>query len=169
MAGAADGSLAVAGGTAAAGASRWLRLRPPRLALGLTAAALAAHALLWGPDAPLGSAPFEGAALLAWGAAWVLWSWALFRRAATPIRPTAVPTAFVDGGPFGFGRNPMYLGLAAAMLGLGLIVGSPMMIAATAAFVGVVHRVHIPFEEAQLRRAFGGWYSDYAAEVPRWL
>jgi protein-S-isoprenylcysteine O-methyltransferase Ste14 len=37
------------------------------------------------------------------------------------------------------------------------------------AFAAIVRRVHIPFEEAQLRRAFGGWYSDYAATVRRWL
>ena len=30
-------------------------------------------------------------------------------------------------------------------------------------------RVRILFEQAQLKRAFGGWYSDYAAETPRWF
>jgi protein-S-isoprenylcysteine O-methyltransferase Ste14 len=30
-------------------------------------------------------------------------------------------------------------------------------------------RVEIPAEEARLRRHFGGWYSDYAAQVRRWM
>jgi protein-S-isoprenylcysteine O-methyltransferase Ste14 len=32
-----------------------------------------------------------------------------------------------------------------------------------------VAAVHVPHEEAALRRAFGGWYSDYAARVRRWI
>jgi protein-S-isoprenylcysteine O-methyltransferase Ste14 len=29
--------------------------------------------------------------------------------------------------------------------------------------------VHIPFEEAKMRRQFGAAYGDYAARVRRWL
>ena len=30
-------------------------------------------------------------------------------------------------------------------------------------------RVLTPAEEARLRQRFGGWYSDYAAQVRRWV
>ena len=57
----------------------------------------------------------------------------------------------------------MYLGMVAMMLGMGLATGVPFMAIAALNFVVIVATVHIPHEEAQMRRAFGGWYSDYAA------
>lgn len=149
--------------------ARAVSLRPPLLALGLAGLALALHAALWGAAAPLGRVPALGGPLLALGLTWMLWAAALFRRAGTTIRPTGRPAVLVDEGPFRFGRNPMYLGMAAALLGLGLLLGSPLVAASALAFAAVLDRVHIPFEEAQLRRQFGGWYSDYAAEVRRWF
>ena len=77
--------------------------------------------------------------------------------------------ALVDEGPFRYSRNPMALGTAGAMLGLGLALGAPLMAAAALALITVLHWLHIPQEEAELQRAFGGWYSDYAATVRRWL
>jgi protein-S-isoprenylcysteine O-methyltransferase Ste14 len=87
----------------------------------------------------------------------------------TPLPPTARPTMLVDEGPFRFGRNPMYLGIAVAMVGVGVAAGVPLMAVAAANFVAIVATVHIPHEEAQMRHVFGGWYSDYAASVRRWL
>ncbi|WP_284616548.1 methyltransferase family protein [Aquabacterium humicola] len=148
---------------------RWVTLRPPRIAQALMAAAVALHAALWGIEAPLGRLPAVGALIAAAGAAWVLWAWWCFRRAATPVLPTAEPRVLVDEGPFRYGRNPMYLGLALVITGGGVALGSPLLALAAVAFVLIVDRLHIPFEEARLRRRFGGWYSDYAADVRRWI
>jgi protein-S-isoprenylcysteine O-methyltransferase Ste14 len=135
---------------------------PGRLALGLTAAALAGHASVWGLQAPLGRQVEWGALLLAAGLAWAFW-------AAWALRAKGRPAVFVDEGPFRLGRHPMYLGMATALLGLSLLLGVPLLAAAALAFAAVVHHVHIPQEEAQLRRHFGGWYSDYASSVRRWF
>lgn len=172
MAGAADPSrarLPAASPGGASAASRWLRLRPPRIARALTLLALLAHVALWGLTAPWGRSVVGGMALVAAGLGWMLWAWWCFRRADTPIRPTAMPTQLVDHGPFAFGRNPMYLGMTVALLGIGVALGVPFMTVAAALFVLIVQRVHIPHEEAQLQSAFGGWYSDYAATVRRWF
>jgi protein-S-isoprenylcysteine O-methyltransferase Ste14 len=147
----------------------WLHVRPPRIAQGLALLALMGHVAVWGFEAPFGRSTLGGAALLAAGLGWMLWAAWMFRQAATTIRPTAVPSILVDEGPYRYGRNPMYLGMTVALLGVGLALGAPFMAVAAVAFAVIVHRVHIPFEEAQLRRAFGGWYSDYAATVRRWL
>lgn len=149
--------------------SRWVRFRPPRIAQALTVLALAVHAAIWGVAAPFGRSVAAGATLLALGLGWMIWAWARFRTAGTPIPPTARPRRLVDDGPFAVGRNPMYLGIVVAMLGLAVLLGVPTLAAAALAFALVVQRVHIPFEEARLREAFGGWYSDYAAAVRRWL
>jgi protein-S-isoprenylcysteine O-methyltransferase Ste14 len=167
-----------AGGDAGAGAQvaaverlreRVLGWRPPRIALAFTLAALVLHGLTFGVAAPWGRSPLPGIGLAAAGLAWMTWAWALFRRAGTPLPPTLRPRVFVDEGPFAFGRNPMYLGITAALSGLALALGAPFVALAAAAFAGTVAAVHVPHEEAALRRAFGGWYSDYAARVRRWI
>lgn len=145
------------------------RLRPPLLAAGFAATAGALHALTLGTAAPLGRAPLAGGLLAAAGLAWLLWAAWLFRRAGTTLRPWGQPVVLVEEGPYRLGRHPMYLGLVAVLLGAALGLGVPLLALAAAAFAFVVQRVHIPFEEARLRQHFGGWYSDYAARVRRWL
>ena len=149
--------------------SRWLRAKPPRIALALTVMALALHALVLREAVPWAQSIAGGVLLIAAGFAWVTWAWLAFRRAHTTILPTARPTMLVDHGPFRYGRNPMYLAMVVMMLGLGLAVGVPLMAIAALNFVAIVSSVHIPHEEAQMKRAFGGWYSDYAADVRRWF
>ena len=149
--------------------SRWLRLRPPTVARALTMIAMTLHALAFGIGAPYGRSIAGGALLIGAGFAWMAWAWWCFREARTPLPPTARPTILVDDGPYRFGRNPMYLGMVVMMLGMGLATGVPFMAVAALNFVVIVATVHIPHEEAQMRRVFGGWYSDYAATVRRWL
>jgi protein-S-isoprenylcysteine O-methyltransferase Ste14 len=149
--------------------TRWLHLRPTRIAQGLALLALMGHVAVWGFEAPFGHSTLGGAALLAAGLGWMLWAGWLFRQTGTTHRRADAPSILVDEGPYRFGRNPMYLGMTVALLGIGLALGAPFMAVAAVAFAAIVHRVHIPFEEAQLQRAFGGWYSDYAATVRRWL
>jgi protein-S-isoprenylcysteine O-methyltransferase Ste14 len=148
---------------------RGVRVRPPWLAKALVAAALGAHAALWGTDAPLGRALALGTALALLGIGWTLWgAWAL-RRAGTPVALRAEPRVFVDDGPYRFGRHPMYLGITIAIGGSALALGSPLLMLAAGVFWFLVARLHVPHEEAMLRQRFGGWYSDYAADVRRWL
>jgi protein-S-isoprenylcysteine O-methyltransferase Ste14 len=149
--------------------SRWLRLRPPTLARVLTVIAMGLHALAFGIDAPFGRSIAGGALVMSASFVWMAWAWWCFRQAGTPLLPTAQPTRLVDEGPYRFGRNPMVLGMVVMMLGMGLASGVPFMAVAALNFVVIVAAVHIPHEEAQLQRAFGGWYSDYAASVRRWI
>lgn len=157
------------GAAALALPARWLRLRPPLLAMVMTVSSLTAHALVLGLAAPAGRAPLAGSALAAAGLAWMLWAAYTFRRAATTLRPLGLPSVLVEEGPYRLGRNPMYLGMAAAMAGLALALGAPTLALAAGAFLYIVGRLHVPHEEATLRATFGGWYSDYAARVRRWL
>jgi protein-S-isoprenylcysteine O-methyltransferase Ste14 len=148
---------------------RWLHLRPSRIAQGLALLASVGHVAVWGFEAPFGNSALGGAALLAAGLGWMLWARWLFRQTGTASGRTDAPSILVDEGPYRYGRNPMYLGTTVALLGIGLALGAPFMAVAATAFAAIVHRVHIPYEEVQLQRAFGGWYSDYAATVRRWL
>ncbi|MBI5721501.1 MAG: isoprenylcysteine carboxylmethyltransferase family protein [Burkholderiales bacterium] len=110
-----------------------------------------------------------GLALAALAAAWVAWAAWTLARAGNPLRPGAPPRRFVDEGPFAWSRNPMATGAIASALGLGLALGGPAAGLAAAAALAWWSRRHIVREEAQLRSRFGGWYSDYAARVRRWI
>ena len=148
---------------------RGVRLRPPWLAKALVAAALGAHAALWGTNAPLGRALALGTGLALAGVGWMLWAGGALRRAGTPVALRAEPRVFVDDGPYRFGRHPMFLGATVAIGGVAVALGSPLLLLAAAVFWVIVARLHVPYEEAMLRRRFGGWYSDYAADVRRWI
>ncbi len=61
------------------------------------------------------------------------------------------------------------LGLVLLALGIAVWVGAwPMLIAPVAVFA-TANWVHIPFEEAKMRRQFGAAYDDYVARVRRWV
>ena len=99
-----------------------------------------------------------------------VWAFVLFRREDTEINPTSPANRkLVTRGPYQFTRNPMYLGLVTLSLGIAVWIGAwPMFIAPLAVFA-TVNWVHIPFEEAKMRRQFGAAYDDYVARVRRWL
>jgi protein-S-isoprenylcysteine O-methyltransferase Ste14 len=105
-----------------------------------------------------------GAAAAAGGLLWVAWAWVCLRQASTDAG-----RRFVDHGPYAIGRHPMYLGLTLTLLGAAPALGTPALAVVALGFATLMQFVVIPHEEAQLRGAFGGWYSDYAADVRRWL
>lgn len=170
MAGAAERDTTF-GGLAPAEGRRALLARwgAATLAIGLTAVASGLHLALWGTAAPLGSAPVPGAVLAASGLAWAVWAWARFRLAELPLDAGDAPLQLIEEGPYRYGRHPMYLGVTAALLGTAMALGLPLLLLGALLFAGIVHTVHIPQEEAQLARRFGGWWRDYAADVRPWL
>jgi protein-S-isoprenylcysteine O-methyltransferase Ste14 len=94
----------------------------------------------------------------------------LFRREGTEINPaSATNRKLVTSGPYRFTRNPMYLGLVLITLGIAFWVGAwPMFLAPIATFA-TANWVHIPFEEAKMRRQFGVEFDAYISRVRRWI
>lgn len=101
-----------------------------------------------------------GVALLGLGTALVLWATLQLRTAAGTL---------ADEGPYAFSRHPMYLGAVLALAGLGPALGQPLAALAAPAFAVLAQGWLVPREEARLLARHGGWYSDYAATVRRWL
>ena len=110
-----------------------------------------------------------GWVLVAVGAAINISGWLAFRRAGTPVFPGRPTTAIVTDGPYRFTRNPLYLSLAIAYLGVGLLLGYfwPLIFFPVAVFL--VARFIIPREEQYLERKFGAGYARYRGSVRRWL
>lgn len=94
----------------------------------------------------------------------------LFRREGTELNPTSPSNQkLVISGPFAFTRNPMYSGLILFALGIAFLMGSWPMFLAPIAIFATVNFVHIPFEEAKMRRQFGETFDAYARKVRRWI
>jgi protein-S-isoprenylcysteine O-methyltransferase Ste14 len=148
-----------------------LRLPPPMWAmifLGLTA--IASWLAGW---PPIPFVPHHGAlGMILFFGGWILpvWAFRAFRVAGTEIDPISeTNAALVIKGPYGLTRNPMYLGLTIAALGMAIWVGAwPMLLAPVAVFVTAA-LVHIPFEEAKMRRQYGEAYDAYCVRVRRWV
>jgi len=83
-----------------------------------------------------------------------------------PLRPT---TAIVGAGPYRFTRNPMYLGMAAAYLGIGIALDSAWVVALAAPLLVVIEYGVIRREERYLEAKFGETYLAYRRRVRRWI
>lgn len=98
-----------------------------------------------------------------------LWSFAVMRRAGTPVEPWEPTEALVTGGPFRFTRNPLYLALNAMMALFALLVDSPWFLLAVPALFATLHFGVVLREEAYLQGLFPEAYDAYRQRVRRWL
>jgi protein-S-isoprenylcysteine O-methyltransferase Ste14 len=123
------------------------------------------------PGARILAAPYSygGLVLIALALGLIVWAAFLFRRAGTNIRPYLPSTALVVSGPYKFTRNPMYLGMAGALLGTAVFMGSLTPFIVLPAFMALISERFIVPEETKLEAAFGRDYLDYKARVRRWL
>jgi len=92
-----------------------------------------------------------------------------FKRAGTAVRPFEPSTALVEGGPFRFTRNPMYLGMVLVLAGASILLGSLSPLCVLPAFVWLLHARFVVHEEAHMERHFGERYLAYKRGVRRWL
>lgn len=148
-----------------------LRLPPPiwsMIYLGLMALvswALDWPAIPWLPD-------HEAIGIALFFVSWIapVLAFRAFRLAGTELDPTSETNrVLITDGAYRVSRNPMYLGLTFATLGMAIWVGAwPMLVAPIAVFA-TANWVHIPFEEAKMRRQYGAAFDAYAGRVRRWL
>jgi protein-S-isoprenylcysteine O-methyltransferase Ste14 len=95
---------------------------------------------------------------------------ASFRRMQTTILPAGRPTtSIVDRGAYAFTRNPMYLAMALAYLGLMVVLNTLWALGAFPVVVAVVDRLVIRREERYLAGKFGEAYVSYCRRVRRWI
>ena len=111
-----------------------------------------------------------GVALFLLGFVGPVWAISLFQREDTEINPTSKTNKkLVVAGPYAVSRNPMYLGLTIISLGVAFWIGSLPMFVVPILVFAVANWIHIPFEEAKMRRQFGAQFDSYAKKVRRWI
>lgn len=110
-----------------------------------------------------------GAALIGAGiAVTALAAWQ-FARHRTTIIPGQTPTALVDTGLYRLSRNPIYVADALILAGLCLWWGAVSGLFLVPAFIWLIQKRFIDWEERRLRREFGAEFDRYAARVRRWI
>ena len=110
-----------------------------------------------------------GSILLVAGVAALLHAFARFvvEGVGTPA-PVAPTERLVVGGLYQYLRNPMYVAVAAAVVGQALLLGQLILLVYAAAF-GIVSVAFVRwYEEPTLLRRFGHQYEEYCREVPAW-
>jgi protein-S-isoprenylcysteine O-methyltransferase Ste14 len=82
--------------------------------------------------------------------------------------PVAPPEHLVVGGLYRYVRNPMYVAVAATIVGQALLLGQLILVAYGAAFCAAVAAFVRLYEEPTLARSFGAEYEAYRRAVPAW-
>jgi protein-S-isoprenylcysteine O-methyltransferase Ste14 len=91
-----------------------------------------------------------------------------FTRAGTEALPWRPATALVTDGVYRTMRNPMYVGLLVALLGVAVALDSLWLLGLIVAAGLVLHYGVVLREERYLERKFGDDYRRFKAEVPRY-
>lgn len=143
-------------------------LQPPAITLSILASAIYVH-WQFSPWPPIWHAPLSGLPLIVLGVAFTVWARLQFMARKTTLFVGRSPSQLVCDGPFRCSRNPMYVGVIAAFVGVALCFGSlPLLLAPPLAFLAL-NFFYIPREEAMLRSRFSDQYLAYSQRVRRWL
>lgn len=125
----------------------------------------------WQPKSRVsGALTATGIALIVFGLTPLVESFARFawKGLGTPA-PVAPTRHLVASGFYRYVRNPMYLGVVAAVMGQALVFADvDLLVYALAAWL-TMHAFVVLYEEPKLRRTFGAEYTEFCAQVPRWL
>lgn len=93
----------------------------------------------------------------------------LFRRTGENPVPSTPTQTIIDTGIYARTRNPMYLGMAIAYVGLAIILHSMPSILFLPIAVMIINSQVIAREERYLEATFGAAYAAYKLRVRRWF
>ncbi len=147
-----------------------VRFPPPLVFLGFVLLGLVIDRLAGWAALPGGVVQLLfGAASLLGGLFLIIGALGLFRRAGKNPEPWTGTATLVTDGIYRRTRNPMYLGMAFAHLGLALLLNSIGALVTLPLAVLAINHFVIPAEEAYLDRTLGVPYQQYCRRVRRWI
>jgi protein-S-isoprenylcysteine O-methyltransferase Ste14 len=123
----------------------------------------------WESSDPPAAIAVIGALLIVAGLAVLLHAFARFviEGIGTPA-PVAPTQSLVVGGLYRHVRNPMYIAVAAVIVGQALLLGQTELLIYALAFMAVVAAFVRLYEEPALSRRYGDEYERYRRAVPAW-
>ncbi len=75
----------------------------------------------------------------------------------------------ISSGPFGYVRNPLYVGNFFISFGLAVFAGNLFIMLLTALLFGIQYFFIVKYEESLLTKTFGDEYRQYCEKVPAWF
>lgn len=148
-----------------------MHIPPPVFALGAVLILYGGDKILPGLSIHPQGQWFVGLICVVIGVAVAVISVGIFRKektTITPIHPEEA-TALVTSGVYNYTRNPMYLGMAFCVAGIGIGLGSLLTLVVQPIFVWLITHIQISIEEVALEKRFGEAYRDYTSKVRRWI
>jgi protein-S-isoprenylcysteine O-methyltransferase Ste14 len=91
------------------------------------------------------------------------------REAGTNVNPEQPTTALIVKGPYQFTRNPIYVSLTLLYTGLATLANTLWAILLLPVVLLIMQRGVIEREERYLENKFGDRYTQYKAQVRRWV
>jgi len=98
-----------------------------------------------------------------------IWADQLFKKKKTTVNPHEKPSYFETKGPFSFSRHPMYMGMAAILFGVSILLGSIIAFIFPIIFIIITETRFISLEEKNCEKTFGERYKQYRKKVRRWI
>jgi len=123
----------------------------------------------WQPRSPASGLPVAGWLLVGAGVTVLLHAVGRFvlEGIGTPA-PVAPTERLVVGGLYRYLRNPMYIAVAAVIVGQALILARPGLLVYAALFGAIVAAFVRAYEEPTLAARYGEQYERYRRAVPAW-
>lgn len=106
--------------------------------------------------------------LVAAGVALAVVGRSAFVRQGTSVNPFRPSRVLVTTGIFAYVRNPMYVGLACLVAGVGIALASDWTLVMLVAAALLIHFGVVKREERYLKARFGDAYREYMAAVARY-
>jgi len=117
-----------------------------------------------------GALTWLGGLLFALGAAtYFRCAWEFAARGLGTPAPIAPTKFLVTTALHRHVRNPMYLGVALAIVGEAALFRSLHVLVYAAVMLTIAHIFVVLYEEPTLARQFGESYEEYRRSVPRWI
>ncbi|PHQ71358.1 MAG: isoprenylcysteine carboxyl methyltransferase [Sneathiella sp.] len=91
------------------------------------------------------------------------------KTAGSNVEPWKPTTAIITDGVYKYSRNPIYVAMAAAYVGIAIAASSFLAIVLLPFCLYVIRQFVIAKEETYLEDKFGDEYVSYKAKVRRWL
>jgi protein-S-isoprenylcysteine O-methyltransferase Ste14 len=92
-----------------------------------------------------------------------------FKKAETTVKPFEESKVLIQDGVFRLSRNPMYLGFAAILLGISVLLRSLSPYLVVVGFVILIELMFIRSEEQMLEEKFGDEWMRYRSRVRKWV
>lgn len=142
---------------------------PPVYFLGAMLSMMALHVLVPVLGRIGGVWQYAGAGVMVASMIFMVVSARLFDKLGTTIKPFEESSTLAVTGPFTISRNPMYLGMLGALVGLALVLGTASPVVVIPLFAWIITTRFIVAEERALEARFGSRYTEYKNLVRRWI